>query len=186
MIGENSMHTFYADPLNMYVELVHMVKKFGCYSNSDMSAIIEEGMRVKTNRKDEIIGFSLDFTKLVLGLDTEKKYEISMKETVNFAANDNLCKVSKFSNQIRNKDDFTDYFRFDFVVSDEYPNYHINADEDKFGVYHLIFGTHTNLDIKKTNPLKTLKIFLLYVKSRKHPLIEKENAGYVKILEEGE
>lgn len=106
-------------------------------------------------------------------------YFVKIREKV-YPAGDSHIFTKKYSYEIYNENDL---IRFDYSSAyTNFPNLHINADEQTWG-NHLTFPGTTNLDLEKLDIIKALNIFQKYATNPQfHILDQKNNKQYVSII----
>ena len=87
--------------------------------------------------------------------------------------------VFKYSYEIKNINDPNDFVRFDYKPYSDFPHFHINADENKWG-NHLTYPESTNIDLEKLDCFIALEIFNSFVAhTNEHILDMKKNKRYI-------
>lgn len=114
-------------------------------------------------------------------LPKNNNYLVSINETV-IPETKKTVSTGKFSYELKHENNLSDFIRFDFKYYSNYPNFHINADKNKWGD-HLTYPETTNINLENLDCIKTLNIFQKYVKNPHiHILDQNNNSKYLDIL----
>ncbi|KKF41465.1 hypothetical protein [Streptococcus uberis] len=109
-------------------------------------------------------------------------YYIKLSEKITPKTNKTV-QTGKYSYEIKNSKDPSDFVRFDYKPYDNYPNFHINADEALWG-NHLTFPETTNLNLEKLDCFKAINIFNAFVAHPEEHILDKtKNDRYKRIIE---
>lgn len=137
--------------------------------------------RIKVNGERVIRSVKLHLYKKKFIDPPFSNYSVNIKEKVTYLDDGNIF-TKKFTYEILNDDDPSDFVRFDYFNYESYPPLHINADEERWG-NHLTYPDSTNLDLKKLDSLKALNIFQKCLFNPDCHLLDEENNGiYLSIL----
>lgn len=87
--------------------------------------------------------------------------------------------VSRYSYEIKNLNNPDDFVRFDYKPYSNFPHFHINADEKKWG-NHLTYPESTNINLEKLDCFTALEIFNAFVAHpEEHILDSTKNQRYI-------
>lgn len=165
MVGEQDFH-------RVDMQIDYFLKSIVTFlsKNSNFKELCQsKQFQVIRDNDGNLIMVSLKIKKLYLNMDSSGKYYVDLDQDIK--SKGDHCISKKFSNQVISNEDGEDYIRLDFKPNLEFPNYHINVSEKKFGKHHYIYPSDTKLDISKTNPITSLNIFQKYIKTGYHPIL---------------
>lgn len=145
---------------------------------------IEKWIKVKYKKRNSRVVLS----SVVLNIDMGKfknyensNYSINIKEIIYPKTEDKVFTL-KYSYEIRNSKDLSDFVRFDYKPSNDFPDLHINSDENKWG-NHLTYPDSTNIDLEKLDCIKAINIFNAFVAHPDEHILDKDkNERYLKCL----
>lgn len=140
----------------------------------DISYTVRSGKRVVTSVTLKIIDKSFKNCG-------DSNYVIKIQETVRPKTQNSLI-TNKYSYEIRNAKDPSDFVRFDYKPYDDFPHFHINSDEEKWG-NHLTYPDSTNIDLERLDCFKAINIFNSFVAHPDEHILDKtKNGRYLKYL----
>ncbi|MDS1011949.1 MULTISPECIES: hypothetical protein [Lactococcus] len=111
----------------------------------------------------------------------DSNYVIKIQETT-IPKTQNSIITNKYSYEIRNTTDPSDFVRFDYKPYKDFPHFHINSDEEKWG-NHLTYPDSTNIDLERLDCFKAINIFNSFVAHPDEHILDKtKNERYLKYL----
>ena len=90
--------------------------------------------------------------------------------------------IDKSFKNYGNTTDPSDFVRFDYKPYKDFPHFHINSDEEKWG-NHLTYPDSTNIDLERLDCFKAINIFNSFVAHPDEHILDKtKNERYLKYL----
>ncbi|MBO0445544.1 hypothetical protein JZO78_04240 [Enterococcus ureilyticus] len=170
--------------INIYMlEIVKFISERMAPQNYDECLTIQRGIK---NGREYVKSIAVHINEQQFKDQVGSSYKVNIKEKVIPIgdSNSNIF-TKKYTYEIFNENDETDYVRFDYMPYPTFPHLHINAYEQKWG-NHLTYPESTNLDLVKLDVIKALNIFQKYCHNPEdHILDQDKNAKYVSIINGG-
>lgn len=145
------------------------------------SVNVELGNSEKSKDKKIIKSVTVHIKNKKFISDLESPYRIRMQEKV-IPENERSVSTRKYTYELKNVDDPTDFIRFDYKQYKEFPHLHINSDPNVWGD-HLTYPDTININLNKIDIIKALNIFEKYIHHQDcHILDSGSNYQYLEII----
>ncbi len=153
----------------------------GRMENADWTECITLVPKMR-NGKRYIAKVKLDITNQKFKSFSSSDYVVNLKEIVT-AETESTVSTQKYTYEVKHHMIEEDFVRFDYFPYLQYPHYHINANEEKWG-NHLTYPEKTNLNLKLLDSLKALNIFEKFQHHPHHHILDiDKNDMYKDILQ---